>query len=160
MVKLLDGLPYPPLENHVGWSLWRLSELWKSQFDRAMVEAGHTWFAEARGNVVRHLGPKGLPQSKLTLHMGLTKQAVQQLLDELAGDGIIERKPDPRDKRGKVIVLTQKGLRALHDANRIKKRIEKDYEKLIGPGKFGVLMKTLDELAAALKERKTGQQIL
>lgn len=157
MVKLLDELTYPPLEDHVGWSLWRLSELWKSQFDRAMVEIGHAWFAEARGNVVRHLGPRGLAQSKLTLRMGLTKQAVQQLLDELVRDGVIERKPDPSDKRGKLIVLTQMGLRALHDANRIKKRIEKDYEKLIGPRKFGVLMKTLDELAAALKERKTGQ---
>jgi DNA-binding MarR family transcriptional regulator len=157
MVKLLDELRYPPLEDHVGWSLWRLSELWESQFDGAMVEAGHSWFAEARGNVVRHLGPKGLPQSKLTLRMGLTKQAVQQLLDELVGDDIIERRPDPNDKRGKLIVLTQKGLRALHDANRIKKRIEKDYEKLIGPRKFGVFMKTLDELAAALRERKARQ---
>lgn len=157
MVKLLDELSYPPLEDHVGWRLWRLSELWKSQFVGAMVETGHTWFAEARGNVVRHLGPKGLPQSKLVLRMGLTKQAVQQLLDELVLDGIVERKPDPHDKRGKLIVLTQKGLRALHDANQIKKRIERDYEKLIGPRKFGVLMETLEELAAALKQCKTGQ---
>ena len=118
-----------------------------------MVEIGHTWFAEARGNVVRHLGPKGLPQSKLVLRMGLTKQAVQQLLDELVVDGIVERKPDPNDKRGKLIVLTQKGLLALHDANKVKKRIERDYEKLIGSKKLSILMETLDELAAALKSR-------
>jgi DNA-binding MarR family transcriptional regulator len=158
IVKQIDYTrPYPPLEDHVGWRLWRLSELWKSQFDGAMVKTGHEWFAEARGNVARHLGPRGLPQSKLALRMGLTKQAVQQLLDELVRDGVVERKPDPHDKRGKLIILTQEGLRALHDANRIKKRIEKDYEKLIGPRKFGVLIETLEELAAALKERKTGQ---
>lgn len=153
MVKLLDELSYPPLEDHVGWRLWRLSELWKSQFDAAMVEIGHTWFAEARGNVVRYLGPKGLPQSKLVLRMRLTKQAVQQLLDELVVDGIVERKPDPNDKRGKLIVLTQKGLRALYDANKIKKRIERDYEKLIGSKRLSILMETLDELAVALKSR-------
>jgi DNA-binding MarR family transcriptional regulator len=157
MVKLLDDLSYPPLEDHVGWRLWRLSELWKSQFEAAMVETGHPWFAEARGNVVRHLGPKGLEQSKLAARMGLTKQAVQQLLDELAVDGIIERKPDPADKRGKLIVLTQNGLRTLHDANRIKKRLERDYEKLIGSKKLGALMETLDELATALKNGKAGQ---
>ena len=157
MVKLLDDLSYPPLENHVGWRLWRLSEMWKSRFDSDMVEMGHRYFAEARGNVVRYLGPKGLPQSKLVVRMGLSKQAVQQLLDELAGDGIVERKSDPGDKRGKLIVLTQKGLRALHDANKIKNRIEKDYEKLIGLRKFAMLMETLEELAAALKEGKTSQ---
>ena len=157
MVKLLDDLSYPPLENHVGWRLWRLSEMWKSRFDSDMVEMGHGYFAEARGNVVRYLGSKGLPQSKLVLRMGLSKQAVQQLLDELVRDGIVERKSDPGDKRGKLIVLTQKGLRALHDANKIKKRIEKDYEKLIGPRKFAMLMETLEELAAALKEGKASQ---
>lgn len=152
MVKLLDDNSYPPLENHVGWRLWRLYALWESQFEKSMVEAGHPWFAEARGNVVRHLGPRGLPQSKLVTRMGLTKQAVQQLLDELADDGMIERKPDPEDKRGKLIVLTQEGLRAVHDAEKIKIRIEKDYERLIGPRKFEILTKKLDELAAALKK--------
>jgi DNA-binding MarR family transcriptional regulator len=157
MVNLLDDLPYPPLEDHVGWRLWRLSELWKSQFEGAMAESGHPWFAEARGNVVRHLGPKGLPQSKLAVRMGLTKQAVQQLLDELAVDGIIERKPDPADRRGKLIVLTKSGLEALYDANKVKKRIERDYEKLIGPKKFAALMEALENLAIALKERKASQ---
>ena len=157
MVKLLDELTYPPLDDHVGWRLWRLSEMWKSRFDSDMVEMGHGYFAEARGNVVRYLGPKGLPQSKLVLRMGLSKQAVQQLLDELVSDGIIERRPDPGDKRGKLIVLTQKGLHALHDANGIKKRIEMDYRKMIGPKRFAALMETLDELATAMKERKTSQ---
>lgn len=151
MVKLLDELSYPSLENHVGWRLWRLYDLWKSQFDRAMVEAGHTWFAEARGNVVRHLGPRGLPQSKLVMRMGLSKQAVQQLLDELVLEGIVERKADPDDKRGKLIVLTQKGLRVVHDADRIKKRIERDYERLLGTRKFAAMMEGLDELAATLR---------
>lgn len=154
MVKLLDEISFPSLEDHVGWRLWRLSEMWKSQFEDAMVETGHPWFAEARGNVVRHLGPKGLPQSKLAMRMGLTKQAVQQLLDELVADGIIEREPDPDDKRGKLIVLTQKGLHALHDANSIKKRIERDYEKLIGSKKLDALMETLDELTTALGSGK------
>ena len=40
MVKLLDELTYPPLDDHVGWRLWRLSEMWKSRFDSDMVEMG------------------------------------------------------------------------------------------------------------------------
>ena len=154
MVKSLDDISYPPLEDHVGWRLWQVSEAWKKQFDAAMVERGHTWFGEARGHVVRHLGPKGLPQSSLVLRMGLTKQAVQQLLDDLVSDRVVERKRDPADKRGNLIVLTPQGLQALHDASKIKKRIEKDYESLLGTRKFATLMEGLGELAAALKARK------
>ena len=154
MVKSLDDISYPPLEDHVGWRLWQVSEAWKKQFDAAMVERGHAWFGEARGQVVRHLGPKGLPQSSLVFHMGLTKQAVQQLLDDLVSDGVLARKPDPADKRSNLIVLTPLGLQALHDANKIKKRIEKDYENLLGTRKFAALMQGLGELAAALKARK------
>ena len=154
MVKTLDKMTYPPVEDHIGSRLWRLSELWKQEFDAEMVGLGHTYFGEARSNLIRYIGPGGVPQSVIVARMKLSKQAVQQLLDGLVEDGVVERHPDPSDRRGKLIMLTQKGLQVLHDANRVKRRIDRDYEKCIGPKKFASLMQALEDLAVAKADTK------
>ncbi len=147
MVKNLDKLTYPPLENHIGARLWRMSELWKKQFDIEMTKLGHHYFSEARGNIMRYIGPRGVSQNLIVKRMGFSKQAVQQLIDDLEIDGVVTRQVDPNDKRGKIVVLTQLGLAAQHDANAVKKRIEREYEKRIGAEKVENLSQILDILA-------------
>ena len=90
MVKPLDEI-MPPLLDHAGWRLWRVSRQWKACFDAGMRARGYPWFGEARSNVIGYLERSGLPQSELVKRMGLSKQAVQQLVDELVADGIVER---------------------------------------------------------------------
>ena len=158
MVKKLDKLAYPPLEDHIGVQLWTLSEAWKKQFDAEMVALGYGYFAEARSNVLRFVGPRGTPQSKIVRLMGLSKQAVQQLIDELVAEGVVEREADPADKRGKLIVLTQAGLAALHDANRIKRQIMSEYGKLLGVRKLSELTRLLGELELLIAERSNESQ--
>jgi DNA-binding MarR family transcriptional regulator len=154
MVKLLDELIYPPLEDHIGWRLWQLSELWKQRFDLEMSALGHPYFAEARGNVIRHIAPAGTAQAIIVQQMGISKQAVQQLIDDLETDGVVTRQSDQKDKRSRIVVLTQKGLKALHDAKRIKKKIETDFGKLIGVDRMARLSQDLDALAKLI-ERPT-----
>jgi DNA-binding MarR family transcriptional regulator len=153
LVKKLDKLTYPPLEDHIGVQLWMLSEAWKAQFDAEMVALGYGYFAEARSNVLRFVGPRGTPQSKIVKLMGLSKQAVQQLIDELVAEGVVEREADPADKRGKLVVLTQAGLAALHDANRVKRQIMTEYGKLLGVRKLNELTSLLGELEQHLAAR-------
>jgi DNA-binding MarR family transcriptional regulator len=150
LVKKIDVLTYPPLEDHIGVRLWTLSELWKEQFDAEMVAAGHSYFNEACSNVLRYIGPNGVSQSNIVKCMGLSKQAVQQLIDDLVTYGVVKREADRMDRRGKLVVLTQKGLSALHDANRTKKNIERSFEKLIGADKLQLLSEMLDYLASKL----------
>ena len=40
-------------------------------------------------------------RAALTARLGLSKQAVQQLLDQLESAGLVRREPDPADKRAK-----------------------------------------------------------
>lgn len=153
MVKKLDKLNYPPLEDHIGVQLWKLSARWKTQFHAEMVALGYEYFADARSNVMVFLGPSGTSQAKLVRLMGMSKQAVQQLIDELVEDGVVEREVDPADKRGKLIILTQAGLAALHDANRVKQQIMADYGKLLGDRKLAELTRLLSELEQLLAPR-------
>lgn len=148
LVKKIDDLE-ALLPDHIGWALWQAAQAWKQRFDRAMVAAGYPWFAEARAAVLAHLDLEGTRQSVLTARMGISKQAIQQLVDELVVDNIVIRVPDPADARGKLIHYTDQGLTLLRAASRIKAEIEADYRAAVGEEAFRQFRATLDRLNRA-----------
>jgi DNA-binding MarR family transcriptional regulator len=145
MVKPLDEYR-AELIDHVGWRIWRLAKVWKAEFDAEMAMKGHRWFAEARSNVLPHLDRGGTAQSVLQSRMGVTKQAVQQFVDELVADGIIERRINPDDRRSNMIYFTRKGQRVLSDANVVKIEIQSRYRSKLGTARFADFMSCLDVL--------------
>ena len=147
MVKELDEKP-DTLSDHVGWRLWQASRAWQAEFAAAMRAAGHVWFSEARAGLLGHIPRNGTRQSALIERAAISKQAVQQLLDGLEAEGVLERLPDPRDGRGKLVRYTRKGLDALRDGDRIKLQIERGYIDRIGEQRFAALMDALRSLDA------------
>lgn len=135
--------------DHIGWWLWQASRAWQAEFADAMRAAGHGWFSESRAGLLGHIPRGGLKQSALIERTGISKQAVQQLLDGLEAEGVIERAPDPEDKRGKLVLYTPKGLAALDDGDRIKLEIENRYRDRLGERPFEDLMAALRGLAEA-----------
>lgn len=97
-----------------------------------MVAMGHVWAGEARAAVLPHLDRTGTAQAELVRRMGVSKQAVQQLLDQLEADGVIERKPDSDDRRGRIITYGRAGRKFLADADIAKQAIEADYRAKLG----------------------------
>ena len=137
----------PTLIDHVGWRLWRLARQWKVEFEAQMLKRGYPWVAEARGGVLGHLRPGGRPQSELAALLGVTKQAVQQFVDELVEEGAVERVVDPKDARGRIVRLTDRGIAFIEEGNAVKREIEKRYAKRIGKARLEALNAALDELA-------------
>ena len=113
-----------------------------------MLARGHLWYGEARGNLMQHVPRHGVAQATLTKRTGLSKQAVQQLLDELVHDGIVHRRPDPADARRKVIAYTRAGLSAVDDADEIKRVIEDDYRAAMGDPALRALRSALTAIVA------------
>ena len=149
MVKELDGKS-EALPDHIGRRLWQASRAWQAEFAAAMRAAGHGWFTEARAGLLGHISRNGIRQSALIDRSAISKQAVQQLLDGLEAEGVVQRLPDPRDGRGKLVGYTSKGLDALRDGDRIKLQIERRYIERIGQQHFAALMDALRALEAAL----------
>jgi DNA-binding MarR family transcriptional regulator len=143
LVKSLDDERYPELLDHVGWRLWRAAQLWKADFDAKMVAMGYAWFGEARAAVIAHLDRGGTRQALLAKRLGLSKQAVQQFVDELERDGIVERRPDPDDSRAKIVTFTARGRKALADANIAKRQIEAEFRRKLGRARLEQLIATL-----------------
>ena len=144
-VKFLDGNT-PEVIDHVGWRLFEAFRLWKEAFVAGMVERGYSWFTEARANLIGYMEVEGLRQTELVRRSGLTKQAVQQLLDDLVADGILARIRDPADGRGNLVVFTENGQRMRRDANIVKRRIERAWRQHMGDARFDELMSILKDL--------------
>jgi DNA-binding MarR family transcriptional regulator len=147
MVKRLDE-SHLLLPEHIGVDLWRAATAWKTRLHRQMVARGHSWYGDARGAVAAHLDPRGVSQSELVARMGLSKQAVQQLLDGLEADGIVRRVADPNDRRGNRVEYTAKGLAALRDAAKVKRKMELEMRQRIGDRAFDALATALREVAS------------
>ncbi len=54
--------------------------------------------------------------SELSRHMGLTRQAVQRLADDMARDGLVEFVENPSDARAMHLLLTEAGKATYHEA--------------------------------------------
>jgi DNA-binding MarR family transcriptional regulator len=141
----LTSLP-EDLPDHLGWLLWLASRQWQTRFVAAMRDAGHEWFTDGRANLLAHVARAGTPQSVLIVRMGISKQAVQQLVDGLVGEGVLERISDPKDSRSRIVRYTARGARAIRDADAIKLEIEAEYRKRLGAERFAVLMEILRDM--------------
>lgn len=134
--------------DHIGWTLWRATLAWRKDFLAGMVAAGHAWFAQGRGNIMVYIGPDGIRQTDLAVKASLTKQAVQQFVDELEADGIVHRTRDERDARARWVRLTAAGEAAMRDADRIKTEIEARWRAKLGPEAFDQLDRLLRQVIA------------
>ncbi|MDF2115578.1 MarR family transcriptional regulator [Roseiarcaceae bacterium H3SJ34-1] len=149
IVKMVDE-KIPELIDHLGWRLWRAARLWKAEFDRRMAERGLSWYSESRASLMAQIGSDGIRQSLLVRRMGLTKQAVQQIIDELVAEGVVLRQPDPADSRGRIIALTARGIGAVRAANEVKQDIDAAQRLKLGGKRFDALMETLRTVAPDL----------
>lgn len=62
------------------------------------------------------LSPVPLPVAHIARNMGLSRQAVQRLANELAADGLVRFAPNPHHARAKLLALTDKGAAAYAQA--------------------------------------------
>jgi len=57
-----------------------------------------------------------LPVSHIARNMGLTRQAVQRLANDLEGDGLVRFAPNPHHERARLLIMTESGAKAFKTA--------------------------------------------
>jgi DNA-binding MarR family transcriptional regulator len=79
--------------------------------DKHMIASG---LSLARWKVLEILqGTGSIRQKALAQELGFAERSVTQAVEGLAGDGLVERMPDPADGRAKLVTLTDEGAAAL-----------------------------------------------
>ncbi|MFF9409360.1 MarR family winged helix-turn-helix transcriptional regulator [Streptomyces anandii] len=74
-----------------------------------VVARGFEGVRPAHGFAFARLAPGGATVTELAAHLGVTKQAASQLVDEIVRKGYAERRPHPGDARARLVVLTERG---------------------------------------------------
>src|ERR671910_2693294 len=81
------------------------------QLHEGMVAAGFGDVRPAHYAVFRFLKPAGSRVAELAEEARMTKQSMGELVAYLEQRGYVERLPDPRDGRARIVVWTEAGLR-------------------------------------------------
>ncbi|MER6373076.1 MarR family transcriptional regulator [Streptomyces mirabilis] len=110
---------------------------------------------EARGFEVRpaygfaftRLAPDGATVTDLATHLGVTKQAASQLVDELVRKGYAERRPYPGDARARLVVLTERGWACTRAAEEAAADAVRAWVEVLGEGEVRVLCDRLTRIA-------------
>lgn len=84
--------------------------------------------------------------TELGNHLGVTSPAASQMLERLVQQELILRTEDPKDRRGKRIVLTDKGNRVLEDGIRARQRWLDDLTATLSDGDKETIMVALEIL--------------
>ncbi|MFE9625311.1 MarR family winged helix-turn-helix transcriptional regulator [Streptomyces sp. NPDC006527] len=101
----------------------------------------------AYGFAFTRLAPDGATVTELAVHLGVTKQAASQLVDELVRKGYVERRPHPRDARARLIVLTERGWACTRAAEEAAAEAVRAWVEMLGEGEVHVLGDRLARIA-------------
>ncbi|WP_019059244.1 MarR family winged helix-turn-helix transcriptional regulator [Streptomyces prunicolor] len=101
----------------------------------------------AYGFAFARLAPDGATATDLAAHLGITKQAASQLVDELVRKGYVERRPHPGDARARLVVLTELGWACTRAAEEAALEAVQPWIELLGEGEVRVLCDRLRRIA-------------
>jgi len=120
---------------------------------RATSHVGGPPVRPAHTALFPHLDFDGVRLTDLAVRAGVTKQAVGPLVDDLAALGMVERAPDPTDRRAKLIRFSRRGYAALMHGLGVLGEIEGELALVVGPRRIRELRETLALVVRALENR-------
>ncbi|WP_020667876.1 MarR family winged helix-turn-helix transcriptional regulator [Amycolatopsis nigrescens] len=118
---------------------------------RAMMDQIHEQLAAegfgdvrpAHGFAFQFLSHRGATAVELGDHLGVTKQAAVQLVDELVKRGYVQRQAHPTDRRSRIVTLTARGWQCIERVVEHSKQAEARWAELVGEERIGELRAAL-----------------
>ncbi|MER5930162.1 MarR family transcriptional regulator [Streptomyces sp. NPDC002054] len=113
----------------------------------ALAEQGFDDIQPRAGAVLAYLRTDGIRASELARASGQHKQVIGSLIDDLERLGYVERRPDPTDRRAKLVHPTERGLLQMEAAAAIMRAIEARHAKTLGEQEYGAFKAALHRVA-------------
>jgi len=111
-----------------------------------LSELGFEDIRPVHGFMLKYITPNGATGIELAEYLGITKQAVSIMVDYLEKSGYVMRKAHPTDKRGKIIILTERGWLVVQAKEQILTDIEARWVENIGIERMQILKEDLTTL--------------
>jgi DNA-binding MarR family transcriptional regulator len=142
----------------VGQLLGNLMRLFRAELvDRGNSSADVEGIRPAHLQVFGVIKAGGTRLTDLAAWADMSLSAMAELVDSLEQLGYVERRPDPRDGRAKLVCLTDSGWRAMQEGRRLIAKIEDDWGAALGNDRFESLclemQALLDLIDPTVRER-------
>ena len=113
----------------------------------ALHAAGHEQVRHKHGAVFANLDEHGTRPSVLAERAGMTKAAMGELVDELERMGYVERRPDPADRRAKLVLPRPAAVDVTALVTQVNERLERRCRRQLGAAGYASLRRSLAHLA-------------
>lgn len=146
-----------PDPNDLGWLLGSLLRAYLKAAGDAVAELpggprGYQVLSIAAGGACRN-------QAGIAEHLGIDRTVMTYLLDDLEAARLLERKPDPEDRRSRQIVLTPKGRRRLAELTDRIAAVESGLLADLTPPEAGQLRELLSRAATGATQGVTAGEV-
>jgi DNA-binding MarR family transcriptional regulator len=142
------GFPERPL---IGLLLRLVYQHYAQDIDAALHEAGFGDIRPAHANVFPFVPPEGISVSGLAELARVRKQTMAQAVEQLEHMGYVERRPNPRDRRSRLVFLTERGASVKPVTHTTAARVEEHWAELMSPEELEALRATLLRLLTELR---------
>lgn len=142
------NLPAHPL---IGLLLRLVYQHYAQDIDAALNEAGFGDIRPAHANVFPFLRADGISVSALAELAQVRKQTMAEAVDQLQRMGYVERRPDPRDRRSRLVFPTERAAAVKPVTHATAARVEQRWAELTSPQELEALRAALLRLLTELR---------
>jgi DNA-binding MarR family transcriptional regulator len=142
-------------QQHIGRLLLRAQRDFSLRAIEKLRIRGHIGLSLAHTNLLANLDLAGTRITTLAERVGISKQAIGNLVVELEAKSYLKRAVDPVDRRATRITYTDAGWQFLQDAHQVKREIEAEYTAVLGEQGIQMLRSLLTKL---LEDDSLGSQ--
>ncbi|HET7052237.1 MAG TPA: MarR family transcriptional regulator [Solirubrobacteraceae bacterium] len=140
-----------PTEPLIGLLLRLVYQQYAHDIDAALRQAGFDDIRPSAANVFPFVGPEGITVSDLAELARVRKQTMAQAVDQLERTGYVERRPNPRDGRSRLVCLTERGMSVPPVTHAAAERVEHRWAQLTSEDELETLRAGLLRLLTELR---------
>jgi len=142
------SLPDRPL---IGLLLRLVYQHHAQDIEAALSEAGFGDLRPPHANVFPFVPPEGITVSALAELAWVRKQTMAEAVDQLERMGYVERRPNPRDRRSRLVFLTARGASVKPVTHATAARVEEHWAELTSADELEALRASLLHLLTEIR---------
>ncbi|MDX6503145.1 MAG: hypothetical protein QOE29_270, partial [Gaiellaceae bacterium] len=117
----------------------------------SLADAGFGDIRPTHANVFPFVPPEGITVSALAELVRVRKQTMAQAVDQLERMGYVERRPNPQDRRSRLVFLTDRGESVKPVTHATAARVEEHWADVTSPAELEALRASLLHLITELR---------
>jgi DNA-binding MarR family transcriptional regulator len=137
----------------IGLLLRLVHQHYAQDIHAALREAGFGDIRPNHANVFPFVPAEGITVSELAELARVRKQTMAQAVDQLERMGYVERRPNPRDRRSRLVFLTERGASVKPITHATAAGVEEHWAQLTSPQELEALRASLLRLLTELRDQ-------